>query len=53
MLVYLNVKPGVYFERKSTPHTQTILRTCCARVFSAINADLRISDRADGKYFFL
>ena len=40
------IQPGLYFERKSTPYTQTILSTCV----SSTNADLRRSDRADGKY---
>ena len=39
------VKPGLYFERKPTPYTQTVLR-----VISATNADLRRSDRADSVY---
>ena len=26
----LSLKPGLYFERKSTPYMQTILRTCGA-----------------------
>ena len=45
----LCLKPGLYFERKSTPYTQTILRTLW-RVLSATNADLRGSDRADAEY---
>ena len=43
------VKPGLYIERKSTPYTQTILRTW-GRIFSATNADLRHSDGADAEY---
>ena len=39
------VKPGLHFERKSTAHTQTILRTWGA-FFSATNADLRRRDRS-------
>ena len=43
--VVIKVKPGLHFERKSTSHTQTIVR-----VFPATNADLRRRDRADAEY---